>query len=89
LLSIKILSLGSPERYAIRRMVTAVLQELQARDPQLQTAIIEIDDADQIGQYASVLVMPTLVINDRVVSSGRFPSRKEIVDWLHEAARDQ
>jgi hypothetical protein len=88
-LFVKILSLGSPERYAVRRMVTAVQQELQSRDPQLQMTITEVNDASQIGRYASVLVMPTLVINEKVVCSGRYPSREEVVGWLHEAAKDQ
>lgn len=89
MLIVKILSLGIPERYAVRRLVTAVHQELQSRNPQLQMTISEVNDADQIGRYASVLVMPTLVINEKVVCSGRFPTREEIVGWLHEAASDK
>ena len=84
MLIVKILSLGAPERYAVRRMVTAVHHELQMADPQLQMTISEVNDAGQIGRYASVLVMPTLVINEKVVCSGRFPSRGEITGWLRE-----
>jgi hypothetical protein len=87
-LIVKILSLGSPERYAVRRLVTAVQHELQAVDPQIQITIIELFNADQIGRYASVLVMPTLVINEKVVCSGRFPNKEEIIGWLQEAARE-
>lgn len=85
MLIVKILSLGAPERYAVRRMVTAVHHELQVADPQLQMTISEVNDAGQIGRYASVLVMPTLVINEKVVCSGRFPSRGEVTSWLREA----
>ena len=88
MLIVKILSLGAPERYAVRRMVTAVHQELQSSNPELQMTITEINDAGQIGQYASVLVMPTLVINEKVVCSGRFPTKEEIVSWLHAAANE-
>jgi hypothetical protein len=87
-LTIKILSLGAPERYAIRRMVTAVQHELQKVEPQLQMTITEVNDAGQIGRYASVLVLPTLVINEKVVCSGRFPTREEIARWLHQAANE-
>jgi hypothetical protein len=87
-INVKILSLGDPERYAVRRIVTAVHQELQSRSPQLKMTITEINDASQIGRYALVLVLPTLVINEKVVCSGRFPTREEIVSWLHEAAND-
>lgn len=88
MLIVKILSLGAPERYAVRRMVTAVQHDFQAVDPQLQISISEIIDADQIGRYASVLVLPTLVINEKVVCSGRFPNREEIVRWLQQAAQE-
>jgi Thioredoxin domain len=87
-LNIKILSLGDPERYAVRRLVTAVHQELQARYPHLQISISEVNDANQIGRYASVLVLPTLVINEKVVCSGRFPTREEVAGWLRKAAHN-
>jgi hypothetical protein len=32
-----------------------------------------------------VLVLPTLVINERVACSGRIPSRQEVTAWLREA----
>jgi hypothetical protein len=86
-LIIKILSLGAPERYAFRRMVTAVMQEFITNNPQLEMIICEVSDADQIGRYASVLVLPTLVINEKVVCSGRFPGREEVVSWLQEAVK--
>jgi Thioredoxin domain len=86
-INVKILSLGDPERYAIRRIVTAVHQELQTRYPQVQMTISEVNDAGQIGRYAAFLVMPTLVINEKVVCSGRFPTREEIGGWLDEAIK--
>lgn len=85
MINVKILSLGIPERYAVRRLVATVQQDLQARFPQLQISITESNDAGQIGHYASVLVLPTLVINEKVVCSGRFPTREEVVGWLREA----
>ena len=88
MINVKILSLGDPERYAVRRIVTAVHQELQSRSPQLKMTITEIKDAGQIGKYASVLVLPTFVINEKVVCSGRFPTREELAIWLQEAANE-
>jgi hypothetical protein len=81
-LIIKILSLGAPERYAVRRVVTLAMQELQARHPQQDMIITEVDDAAHIGKYAAMLVLPTLVVNEKVVCSGRFPTREEILGWL-------
>ncbi len=84
MLTVKILSLGAPERYAVHRMVSAVQHELQ-----FQMTITEVTDASEIIRYALVLVLPTLVINEKVVCSGRFPTKEEIVGWLHEAAMDR
>jgi hypothetical protein len=86
-LIVKILSLGAPERYAVRRLVTAAQQELQRVEPHIELTISEVNDAGQIGRYASFLVVPTLVINEKVVCSGRLPTREEIANWLLEAAK--
>ena len=47
--------------------------------------ITEVKNAGQIGRYAPFLVLPTLVINEKVVCSGRFPTKEEVFDWLREA----
>ena len=85
-IDVKILSLGAPERYAVRRMVMAALNELQAGLPGLELHVTEVDDSSTIGKYASVLVLPTLVIEEKVVCSGRFPAKEEVTAWLREAA---
>lgn len=85
MLIVKILSLGGPERYAVRRMVTAAHQELLLQYPTLELKIIDVSDSTEIGKVAFLLIMPTLVINDKVVCSGRFPTREEVGDWLRQA----
>ena len=85
MLIIKILSLGVPERYAVRRMVTAAYQDLLQQHPNLEITIIDVSDSTEIGKTALTLVLPTLVINGKVVCSGRFPSREEVAGWLREA----
>ena len=81
----KILSLGAPERYAVRRMVTAATRDLLQQYPDLEISISDVSDSTEIGRFAFTLVMPTLVINGKVVCSGRFPTREEIGGWLREA----
>jgi hypothetical protein len=86
LLNVKILSLQYPERYVVRRLVTAAQQDLLSRSLDLELDILEVTDPGEIGKYAFVLILPTLVINEKVVCSGRFPAREEVTGWLREAA---
>jgi hypothetical protein len=88
-LTVKILSLQYPERYVVRRLVTAAQQELLSKYPHLELDITEVTDPGEIGKYAYVLVLPTLVINEKVVCSGRFPAKEEVTDWLLEAAEER
>jgi len=85
-LKVKIGSIQYPERYAVRRIVLAAQNELQAEIPDLEVEINELIDPGQIGKYAFVLVLPTLVIEEKVVCSGRFPGKEEVREWLREAA---
>ena len=85
MLIVKILSLGAPERYAVRRMVTAAYQDLLQQYSNIVITIIDVSDSTEIGKAARTLVLPTLVINEKVVCSGRFPSREEVGGWLREA----
>jgi len=85
-LNIKICSIQYPERYVLRRLVIAAQNDLLARFPDLKVEISELNDPGQIGKYAFVLVLPTLVINEKVVCTGRFPSKEEVAGWLGEAA---
>jgi Thioredoxin domain len=88
-LSVKILGLQYPERYVIRRLVAAAQQELLSKCPHLELDIAEETDPAEIGKYAYVLVLPTLVINEKVVCSGRFPDKAEVTEWLLEAAEQE
>jgi Thioredoxin domain len=89
LLNVKILGLQYSERYVVRRLVAAAQQEISPKFPDLDLEISEVTDAGEIGRYAFVLVLPTLVINEKVVCSGRFPAKEEVVDWLLEAAEER
>jgi hypothetical protein len=82
---VKILSLGAPERYAIRRLVTAAYQDIIRQSPGLDLETIEISNPTEIGKYAFTLIQPTLIINEKTVCSGRFPTREEVIAWLREA----
>ena len=85
MLSIQILGLTYPERYAVRRLVIAAQRDLLSSHPDLEMDIIEVTDPAEIGKKAFVLILPTLIINDKVVCSGRIPARDEVTHWLWQA----
>jgi hypothetical protein len=88
-LNVKILGLQYPERYVVRRLVAAVQQELLSTSVPLDLEISEVTDPAEIGKYAFVLVLPTLVINEKVVCSGRFPAKEEVAGWLLGAVEEK
>jgi hypothetical protein len=87
-LAIKILSMQYPERYAVRRLVAAAHQVLLVNHPRLELEVTEIADPVEIGKYAFVLVLPSLVINEKVVCTGRLPAKEEVARWLLEAVQE-
>ena len=89
MINVKILGLQYPERYVVRRLVAAVQQELLSKSVPLELEISEVTDPGEIGKYAFVLVLPTLVINEKVVCSGRFPSKEEVANWLLDAMEEK
>lgn len=51
----------------------------------IETKIEKITDTNEIVEYG-VLSTPGLVINGKVVCSGRIPSQVEVTTWLADAA---
>lgn len=85
MINIKILSYKSPQRYAVRRTVLAAQSELRKTHPQVELLVSEVSTLPEIEEYTSAIILPSLVVNGRLVCIGRFPKKDEVVGWLRTA----
>ena len=82
MIQIKILSYKSPQRYAVKRTLMAAQNELRKTYPELKISITEIKELSEMEKYTTVVIYPSLVVNEKLVCVGRFPSKQEVLDWL-------
>jgi hypothetical protein len=88
MIDLKILSYHSAQRYAVRQTVLSAQRMLRVDHPDLSIGITELKGWQDIERYTTILAAPSLVINDKLVCKGRFPSRNEVVSWLRNALNE-
>ncbi len=81
-MEIKILGPGCPNCHKLDAMTHEAAAELD-----IDAHFEKVTDMTAIAQYA-ILHTPGLVINGKVVSSGRIPTKAEVKGWLTEALTD-
>lgn len=86
---VKILSYRRPQRYAVRRTLLAARDVLRKTYPDFYFEIVEVKTSQEIEQYTPVLILPSLVVNEKLVCVGRFPKKDEVIGWLQEALGDR
>jgi hypothetical protein len=82
---IKILSYKKPQRYAVRSALTAAYHSLKKTHPDLEIDITEVKELSEIEKITLVVILPSLMVNEKLVCIGRFPKKDEIIGWLQEA----
>jgi hypothetical protein len=85
MIHIKILSYKSPQRYAVKQALRAAQYELQKTHPELEITVEEVKALEEMEKYTAVVILPSLVVNEKLVCVGRFPKKDEVVCWLQEA----
>jgi len=88
-IGVKILSNKTPQRYAVRRAVQAAQIALSQDYPDLVVEIGEVRERSGIEKVTPVIIYPSLVVNDRLVCVGRFPSKDEILIWFQQALQEE
>lgn len=76
MLTIKILGGGCANCKRLEAQTRKVVEKLD-----IDVEFIKVTDHNQIMEYP-ILATPGLVINEKVLSSGRIPNEHEIESWL-------
>jgi small redox-active disulfide protein 2 len=79
MLTIKVLGPGCANCKRLEQIARKVVAELA-----VEAEVIKVTDYNAILAY-DVLSTPGLVINEKVVSSGRIPSPAEVTAWVSDA----
>ncbi|RJQ39651.1 MAG: thioredoxin family protein [Anaerolineaceae bacterium] len=79
MIEIKVLGPGCANCKRLEQIARSVIDELA-----VEANIIKVTDYAEIVDLG-VMSTPGLIINDKVVSSGRIPSVDEVENWVKEA----
>ncbi len=81
MMEIKVLGPGCPNCQEMERRVKKALDELKVK-----AKVTQISDYAEIGKY--IMMTPGLVINEKVVHSGKpLPRVEQIKSWIEEGLR--
>ncbi|OGN72172.1 MAG: hypothetical protein A2X25_00465 [Chloroflexi bacterium GWB2_49_20] len=84
-MEIKILCYRTPVCYSVWRVVQQAINQLSPQFPDADITINMIKDSTEIAKYTHNLLLPSLVINEKLICSGHIPSNEEVVAWLQVA----
>jgi small redox-active disulfide protein 2 len=79
MLTIKVLGSGCANCKRVEQITQKVVDEMS-----LEAEIVKVTDYADIMAY-NILSTPGMVINEKVVSSGRIPTPAEVTTWLTNA----
>jgi len=82
-MEIKILGTGCANCKRLESVARQAVAEMG-----VEATITEVTDMNDIVSY-DILATPGLVINKKVVSSGRIPSKAEVTSWVANALAEQ
>ncbi len=80
-MNIKVLGSGCANCHKVKAVVREVVTELALENATIQ----EVTDMKEIMKYP-ILATPGLVVDEKLVSAGRIPTKAEVTTWLTSAA---
>ncbi len=82
-MDVKVLGTGCPNCQRLEKLAKDVLAEMG-----VEATITKVTDWAKITSY-DIIGTPGLVIDGKVVSSGRIPTKAEVTTWVANAAQAQ
>lgn len=79
MLTIKVLGSGCANCKRVEQIARKVISDMA-----LEAEVVKVTDYKDIMAY-NILSTPGLVVNEKVVSSGRIPTPAEVTTWLADA----
>lgn len=79
MITIKVLGSGCANCKRVEQIARRIVDAMS-----LEADIVKVTDYNDIMAY-NILSTPGLVINEKVVCSGRIPSKAEVTTWLADA----
>lgn len=79
MLTIKVLGSGCANCKRVEQIARKVISEMA-----LEAEVVKVTDYKDIMAY-NILSTPGLVVNEKVVCSGRIPTPAEVTTWLADA----
>jgi small redox-active disulfide protein 2 len=83
MLTIKILGSGCANCKRLEQIARKIVEEME-----LEAEVIKVTDYNDILKY-NIISTPGLVVNEKVVSSGRIPSPAEVTTFLTGALAEK
>ncbi len=81
---IKVLGPGCKNCERLEMHAIKAVEQIQTENPKLEITVQKVTDVDTFLDYG-LLKTPGLVINEKLVSSGRIPSPSQIAGWIEGA----
>lgn len=84
MISIKVLGPGCKNCERVELHAAQAVERWRTDHPEVEVTIEKVSDMEQFLNYG-LLSTPGLVVDEKLVSSGKIPAPSHIVKWLEEA----